>query len=833
MIKFIRYEIWTVAPNMKRVVRIPYRLPAFLNNALEKLDTDDLISAFQFADQACRFTLLPDANALLLRAIILSKRCYLADAINDFKAANLMMHGNHNIAFSLLRLCWSDLKNHHKIFNQSLVYLLRQAPKISLNPEVTTWIAGSGLSAMGAAWREDEFIIGWAINTNDPKSSLLIELDGNFFPVETGIPTPWLATAGLGNGYNGFRLKLPASFSLLRIGISGNSLWGCPFVGITQLIPDPPSPLQLQLSNIVDIIVPVYSGRSETLACLDAIKASDNSAAHRVVVVDDCSTDENLRNALKERAQRKEITLISRPINAGFAGAVNTALALNNTRDVILLNADTLVFGNWLDRMRAVAYQSDDIGTVTPLSNHGELVSHPLPMRNNPVFDAKHAELIDQLFNLIGPKKAIDIPVGVGFCLYIKRKALIEAGPLDEGTFGRGYGEDTDFCLRIQTHGWRNVCAANIYVAHWGSRSFSDEKQYLVAQNLHRLHARYPHHSEEYDQFLADDPLYNIRRNAQRHWLVKIVPQYKGTLQMGTPESEEGITFTLKPIEKRQGQWQVILIIAGITGLGAIDYAWPRQSLELREDLLAAGFKNLELKTFGEWPADIIDHLIDSFIPYNVTLEDYSGYCPRKYRLIRNAIVCDDPVDTSECANCIAKLGPLVYNYTGIVPWHKRTQHILSKANKISTLNDEIYNTYVRRFPMLSKQIKKNETPFRSPPTFLFPIELKEPLHIAVLSARSLDEGYLQLIEQANKVLEQQLAVVFIVFGTTMNDANLQQLSNIFLVGIVPKTQIQDALRLHNCCAIGNFSPCTHKRIQVAKAAQHFDLPLVHDCITA
>jgi|CXWL01.1.fsa_nt_gi GT2 family glycosyltransferase len=864
---------------MKGMQGLPYTLPDLLSIALEKLDADDFISAFQFADRACRLSDLPDANALLVRGTILSKRGYLADAINDLKAASLMMHGNHNIAFSLLRLCWSDLKNHHKIFNQSLVYLLRQAPKISLNPEVTTWIAGSGLSAMGAAWREDEFITGWAINTNDPKSSLLLELDGNFFSVETGMPTPWLATAGIGNGHNGFRLKLPASFSLLRIGISGNSLWGCPFVGNTQLIPDPPSPLQL--SNTVDIIVPVYSGRAETLACLDAIKASDNSVPHRVVVVDDCSTDENLRNALRERAQRKEITLISRPINAGFAGAVNTALALDSACDVILLNADTLVFGNWLDRMRAVAYQSDDIATVTPLSNHGELVSYPLPMHNNPVSNAKHAEQIDQLFNSIGTKDAINIPVGVGFCFYIKRQALIEVGPLDEGAFGRGYGEDTDFCLRIQAHGWRNVCAANTYVVHWGSRSFSDEKQYLVAQNLHRLHARYPYHSDEYDQFLADDPLYNLRRNAQRHWLAKVVPQYKGTLQMGAPESEEGITFALKPIERRPGQWQVILLVTGITGLDAIDYAWPRQSLELREDLLAAGFKNLELKTFGEWPADIIDHLTDGFIPYNVTLEDYSGYCPRKYRLIRNAIVCDDPVDTSECCVCIAELGPLVYNYTGTTPWRERTQRILLRANKISALSDEIRNAYIRRFPILSKQIikgtsnnskisfslrekvgmrvlksisythnpspspspipvgegifkdsLKNETPLKYPPALPLPIELKEPLRIAVLSARSLDEGYLQLIEQANKALEQQLAVTFIVLGTTMNDANLQQLPNIHLAGIVPETQIQDALRLHDCCAIANFSPCTHRRIEIAKAAQHLDLPLVHDCIT-
>jgi GT2 family glycosyltransferase len=816
---------------MKGMQGLPYMLPDLLSIALEKLDADDLISAFRFADRACRLSDLPDANALLVRGTILSRRGYLADAIKDLEAASLMMHGNHNIAFSLLRLCWSDLKNYHNIFSRSLVSLLRQAPKTSLDPEVAAWIAGSGLSAMGAAWREDEFITGWAISTNDPKSSLLIELNKGFFAVETGLPTPWLATAGMGNGNNGFRLKLPASFSLLRIGISGSSLWGCPFAGNAQLIPGPPA--QSQLSNTVDIIVPVYAGYAETLACLDAIKVSDNSVPYRVIVVDDCSTDENLRSALRERAQRKEITLISRPINAGFAGAVNTALALDDSRDVILLNADTLVFGNWLDRMRAAAYQSDDIATVTPLSNHGELVGYPLPMRNNPVFNAKHAELIDQLFNSSGPKDAIDIPAGVGFCFYIKRKALNKVGPLDEGTFGRGYGEDTDFCLRIQARGWRNVCAANTYVVHWGSRSFGDEKQRLVARNLHRLHTRYPHHSDEYGQYLADDPLYELRRNAQRHWLASVVPRYQGTLHMGTPESEEGATFTLKPIERRPGQWQVVLMITGITGLDAIAYTWPRQSSELREDLLAAGFKSLELKTFGEWPAGIIDHLTDGFIPYNLTLEDYSGYCPRKYRLTRNAIVCGDPADTRECAACIAELGPLVHDYTGMIPWQERTQRIFLKANKISALSDDIRNAYIRRFPILSKRIAKNKTSLNSPPASWLAIKSEEPLRIAVLSARSLDEGYSQLIEQANKALEQELAVEFIVLGTTLNDTKLQQLPNIHLAGVVSQTKIQHALRLHDCCAIANFSPCTHRRIQVAKAAQHLDLPLVQDCITA
>jgi GT2 family glycosyltransferase len=821
---------------MKSLQGFSSSLADLLNIALEKLDADDLLSAYLFSDRACNLSAVPDANALLVRATILAKRSYLAEAIADLKSASLLQQGNHNIVFSLLRLCWSDLKNHHNTFSQSLVSLLRQAPKISLDPEAAAWIAGSGLPAMGAAWREAEYIIGWAINTKDPKASLLIELDGGFFPVETGMPTPWLSDAGIGDGYNGFRLKLPASYNLLRIGISGISLWGCPFMGDVPLVTDSPQPLKrsnTKLSETVDIIVPVYSGRAETLACLDAIKASENSVPYRVVVVNDCSTDEILRNELNERAQRNEITLISRPINAGFAGAVNTALSFDSTRDVILLNADTLVFGNWLDRLRAVAYQSDEIETVTPLSNHGELLSYPMPMRNNLVFDVNHAELIDRHLNLAGHKEALSIPAGVGFCFYIKRQALNEVGLFDEGTFGRGYGEDTDFCLRVQKRGWRNVCAANTYVVHWGSKSFGDEKKHLVAKNLHHLHTKYPNHSKEYDQFLADDPLYGLCRNTQRHCLANIVPQYKGTLHMGSPALEEGISFSLKPVEKNPGQWQVRLIITGITGLDTIDYAWPSQFSELKEDILAAGFKCLELKTFGEWPADIIDQLTDGFIPYTILLEDYSGYCPRKYRLMHNAALCSDPIGTAECTKCIAELGSLVYGYKDMISWQNRTQRIFSKANKISMISDEIRVAYIRRFPSLRKRITKNKSILKSPAKLQFPKESKTPLRIAVLSARSLDEGYLQLIEQANKALEHKLAVEFIVFGSTLNDALLQRLSNIHLIGESPQSQIKASLRLHECSAIANFSPCIHIRRNLIVIAQKYDLPLVQDYIAA
>ena len=66
----------------------------------------------------------------------------------------------------------------------------------------------------------------------------------------------------------------------------------------------------------------------------------------------------------------------------------------------------------------------------------------------------------------------VEIPTGVGFCLYLKRDCLAEVGLLREDTFAQGYGEENDFCLRARHLGWRHVAATGVYVGHVGAASF-------------------------------------------------------------------------------------------------------------------------------------------------------------------------------------------------------------------------------------------------------------------------------------------------------------------------------------------------------------------------
>jgi GT2 family glycosyltransferase len=71
--------------------------------------------------------------------------------------------------------------------------------------------------------------------------------------------------------------------------------------------------------------------------------------------------------------------------------------------------------------------------------------------------------------------------------MLVRRAALDAVGDFDAATFGAGYGEENDFCLRAHAHGWRNVLCDDAYVAHVGGQSFAALGQAPGGENLRRL----------------------------------------------------------------------------------------------------------------------------------------------------------------------------------------------------------------------------------------------------------------------------------------------------------------------------------------------------------
>lgn len=292
------------------------------------------------------------------------------------------------------------------------------------------------------------------------------------------------------------------------------------------------------------VIVPVYGDRRATLACLASVMASRkaNKSPFTLMVMWDHGPDARLLAALRRLAERGKIVLRENPLNMGFLASVNRALSFVPTGDVVLLNADTLVHGDWVDRMASVARLSD-AGTVTALGSDAELVSFPSPAERGDVRRLRHVRLLDDACRCLPQEDAVrEIPVGVGFCMAIARRALDEIGGFDGFRVFGGYGEEVDLCLRVKEAGLKNYAAMNVFAAHLGGRSFGAVKKALAAQNNAALFARYPYYDAAYKAFQLEDPLRGLRerisRNACRRFPPETLLQAYGWTDRHHPRAE-------------------------------------------------------------------------------------------------------------------------------------------------------------------------------------------------------------------------------------------------------------------------------------------------------
>ncbi|MFM8415220.1 MAG: glycosyltransferase [Planctomycetota bacterium] len=254
----------------------------------------------------------------------------------------------------------------------------------------------------------------------------------------------------------------------------------------------------------VDVVVPVHRGREATFACIDSVLAGGGD--FELVVIDDATPEPELAAALRHRAGRGEFTLLEHESNLGFVAAANRGMRLHPDRDVVLLNADTVVPPGWLERLRAAA-DGDFVGTVTPFSNNATLASYPVPFTDNELPSGWTAAALDALFREANAGWIVDIPTAVGFCMYLRRDCLEDVGFFDELLFGRGYGEENDFSLRAVARGWRNVLAADVFVLHHGRVSFLAETEALQRRAGEVLRRKYPAYDTTIARFRHDDLL--------------------------------------------------------------------------------------------------------------------------------------------------------------------------------------------------------------------------------------------------------------------------------------------------------------------------------------
>ncbi|HVX58776.1 MAG TPA: glycosyltransferase family 2 protein [Candidatus Saccharimonadales bacterium] len=256
----------------------------------------------------------------------------------------------------------------------------------------------------------------------------------------------------------------------------------------------------------ITIVIPVYADWPSLKNCLAALKETVDLSRDKVMLVNDNGpeADEIEKNIEKFITGTKGFSYYRNPKNLGFVGTCNRAVQEldKSGNDVLLLNSDTKPTVGWLDEMRAVLALSSKHGVVSPRSNNATITTVPLSSASQKGIEPEKSYEVFKKISLKLPRFNI-VPVGHGFCMLIRREPIDEYGLFDK-IFGKGYGEEVDFCQRIRAHGYQSVLANRAYVFHLEARSFTHAtKAQLLEKNNEIIWSRYPNYRQDVRDYMS------------------------------------------------------------------------------------------------------------------------------------------------------------------------------------------------------------------------------------------------------------------------------------------------------------------------------------------
>ena len=283
------------------------------------------------------------------------------------------------------------------------------------------------------------------------------------------------------------------------------------------------------MTSPVGIVIPVYQGLSTVRRCLTSVLGTLAGLDVKLLLVNDASPEPLLASYCRELAGKNGLQLIEHQENRGFVASVNEGIAALSGRDVIILNSDTEVPPGWIERLIAASEIHSGAASVTPFSNNATICSYPHFCADNSVPDELDCKSIDQLFATANPGVTIEIPTGVGFCMFMRRSAIDDIGVFDEPAFGRGYGEENDWCLRASARGWKHILCADLFVYHEGGVSFGEEAASLQANAMAVIAERYPDYERHIAAFIEKDPLEPARYavDISRRDVAEVITEYR------------------------------------------------------------------------------------------------------------------------------------------------------------------------------------------------------------------------------------------------------------------------------------------------------------------
>ena len=523
----------------------------------------------------------------------------------------------------------------------------------------------------------------------------------------------------------------------------------------------------------VDIIIPVYAGLEEVKACLGSVLQSHNQSQGEIIVINDCSPEPAIHAYLQALADEGQITLLVNRENQGFVRTCNLAATVRPERDFVLLNADTEVHGDWLDRMASHAAAQPRIATVTPFSNNATIASYPWGGAQRETASDIPVADIDEAMRVANAGSSVALPTAIGFCMFVCREAWSAVGGFDE-RYGRGYGEEVEFCLATGQQGWSHLLACDVFVYHAGGVSFGHESALLKDQAQRTIDERYPEFPRLVQDWVKVDPAMEARIRCDMaqlradigsrvlhitHQLGGGVEQHIQDLAKSLWQHERCQSLVLRPWGEEAF---TIEVIGSPTGFSKRIHATEAERLVIAL-VPALGIQRLHFHHYAGLPQWVLTLPEKLGLQHDVTVHDFVTVCPQFHFQDLDGRYCGRP-PVEGCNDCIAQRS----NHWDleIEPWRAMFAEHLGKAERVicpSGYVAKVVNEYYPDAPTVVWPHAETIHPALSQHRE----QSRSRLKVAVVGALSLIKGF-EVVEAVIRLAEaRQLPLDFVVIGST------------------------------------------------------------------
>jgi len=225
---------------------------------------------------------------------------------------------------------------------------------------------------------------------------------------------------------------------------------------------------------MISIVIPVYNNHEYTEQCVKSIEKTTNMNGCEIIIVDNGSNP--AVTILKTATIRNEE-------NLGFAKAINQGISTAKNNIVCILNNDTIMTKGWADRMYYYLAFAD---VVVPTTNYA-LGMQQCSIGAYGTEDELQIASEDNARNK--EHQCQEVNWAIGLCMMFPKSLWKDVGGFDE-RFLVGNSEDIDFCVSVKERGGSIVIAKDVYIHHFGSRTFAAMKvdyPALIRENRQRL----------------------------------------------------------------------------------------------------------------------------------------------------------------------------------------------------------------------------------------------------------------------------------------------------------------------------------------------------------